>query len=142
MGRRCCCVSMSFVLVRGVTLCSLQDTYPRSSASFHAITNRKHHCRLCGRIICSLPVKYPQRPQMCSLLFVADPLTGEVEEVGEGVDYGVRRRTNSMSRQSPKGKGREETVGLSEDEKFLKGVRICRECRPVLLWVSLDLTRN
>lgn len=102
-------------------------------SSFHAITNRKHHCRLCGRIICSLPVKHPQRPQSCSLLFVADPLTGEVEEVGEGVDYGVRRRTSSMNSNSAKGKGRQDALGLSEDEKFLKGVRICRDCRPVLL---------
>ena len=29
-----------------------------------------------------------------------------------------------------KGKGRDE---LSPEEKFLKGVRICRECKPVLL---------
>ena len=101
------------------------------SASFHPLTNRKHHCRLCGRIICSLPVKYPQRPETCSLLFVVDQSTGRIEEVGEGVDYGVRRRSTATPGKSRKG----ET--LSEDEKFLKGVRICRECRPVLLCVSL-----
>ncbi|KAI0797615.1 FYVE zinc finger-domain-containing protein [Abortiporus biennis] len=100
---------------------------PLCTASFHPLTNRKHHCRLCGRIICSLPVKNPQRPQTCSLLFVADPITGHIEEVGEGVDYGVRRRTASTQ---GKGKGRDV---LSDDEKFLKGVRICRDCRPVLL---------
>ncbi|KAI0636775.1 FYVE zinc finger-domain-containing protein [Trametes polyzona] len=98
---------------------------PLCNASFHPLTNRKHHCRLCGRIICSLPVKYPQRPQTCSLLFVADQSTGRIEEVGEGVDYGVRRRTTSTT-------GKKGEV-LSEEEKFLKGVRICRECRPVLL---------
>ncbi|KAI0780731.1 FYVE zinc finger-domain-containing protein [Trametes elegans] len=98
---------------------------PLCSASFHPLTNRKHHCRLCGRIICSLPVKYPQRPQTCSLLFVVDPSTGRIEEVGEGVDYGVRRR-------SPANPGKKSDT-LSEEEKFLKGVRICRECRPVLL---------
>ena len=101
------------------------------SASFHPLTNRKHHCRLCGRIICSLPVKYPQRPETCSLLFVVDQSTGRIEEVGEGVDYGVRRRSTATPGKARKG----ET--LSEDEKFLKGVRICRECRPVLLCVSL-----
>ena len=90
-------------------------------------TNRKHHCRLCGRIICSLPVKYPQRPEACSLLFVVDQSTGRIEEVGEGVDYGVRRRTTASS-----GKAQKREV-LSEDEKFLKGVRTCRDCRPVLL---------
>ncbi|KZT11310.1 uncharacterized protein LAESUDRAFT_642177 [Laetiporus sulphureus 93-53] len=102
---------------------------PLCSATFHPITNRKHHCRLCGRIICSLPVKYPQRPQPCSLLFVADPKTGRIEEVGEGVDYGVRRRTTSYSQL----KGGRIDEALTEEEKFLKGVRICRECRPVLL---------
>ncbi|TCD63295.1 carboxypeptidase Y-deficient [Steccherinum ochraceum] len=101
---------------------------PLCKASFHPLTNRKHHCRLCGRIICSLPVKYPQRPQTCSLLFVADPQTGQIEEVGEGVDYGVRRRTASTV---GKGKGRESLP--SDEDKFLRGVRICRDCRPVLL---------
>lgn len=86
--------------------------------------------------MCSLPVKYPQRPQTCSLLFVADPLSGEVEEVGEGVDYGVRRRTSSTPQAPGKGKGRDEITGLNDDEKFLRGVRICRDCRPVLLCVS------
>ncbi|KAI0312178.1 FYVE zinc finger-domain-containing protein [Amylostereum chailletii] len=100
---------------------------PLCSASFHPITNRKHHCRLCGKIICSLPVKRPQRPDTCSLLFVADPQTGKIEEVGEGVDYGVRKRTMSTS---GKTKGKD---NATIEEKFLKGVRICRECRPVLL---------
>ncbi|KAI0341775.1 hypothetical protein BDW22DRAFT_1331861 [Trametopsis cervina] len=106
---------------------------PLCTTSFHPLTNRKHHCRLCGRIICSLPVKFPQRPQKCSLLFVADPLTGYVEEVGEGVDYGVRRRTSSVSQGSVKGKARDDPNVLSPEEKFLKGVRICRDCKPVLL---------
>ncbi|KAI1794555.1 FYVE-domain-containing protein [Ganoderma leucocontextum] len=100
---------------------------PLCTASFHPLTNRKHHCRLCGRIICSLPVKHPQRPESCSLLFVVDQSTGRIEEVGEGVDYGVRRRTTA----SP-GKPQKREV-LSEDEKFLKGVRICRDCKPVLV---------
>ncbi|KAI0647245.1 FYVE zinc finger-domain-containing protein [Trametes meyenii] len=97
---------------------------PLCTASFHPLTNRKHHCRLCGKIICSLPVKYPQRPQTCSLLFVVDQGTGRIEEVGEGVDYGVRRRSSANT--GKKG------GAISEEEKFLKGVRICRECQPVL----------
>ncbi|THH20687.1 hypothetical protein EW146_g711 [Bondarzewia mesenterica] len=100
---------------------------PLCATSFHPITNRKHHCRLCGRIICSLPVKRGQRPITCSLLFVADPKSGQIEEVGEGVDYGVRKRS-SVGTQG-KGKVKEE---LSEEEKFLKGVRICRDCAPIL----------
>ena len=96
-------------------------------ASFHPITNRKHHCRLCGQIICSLPVKRPQRPVTCSLLFVSDPKSGQIEEVREGVDYGVRRRTVSSV-----GHGASKD-GINPDEKFLRGVRICRNCRPALL---------
>ncbi|KIJ63248.1 hypothetical protein HYDPIDRAFT_29511 [Hydnomerulius pinastri MD-312] len=107
---------------------------PLCTASFHPLTNRKHHCRLCGQIICSLPPKQPQRPEVCSVLFVVDTQTRRIEEVGEGVDYGVRRRGGSVGGKGTggkgaKGKGKE----VEEDEeKFLKGVRICRSCRPVL----------
>ncbi|KIL69639.1 hypothetical protein M378DRAFT_68590 [Amanita muscaria Koide BX008] len=97
-------------------------------ASFHPLTNRKHHCRLCGRIICSLPPKRPHRPRSCSLLFVLNPQSRVIEEVDEGVDYGVRRRNGKSNEHS-----RGTTVLDSDDEKFLKGVRICRDCQPVLL---------
>jgi hypothetical protein len=98
--------------------------------NFHPLTNRKHHCRLCGQIICALPVKQPGRPQLCSVLFVVDPKTRNIEEVGEGVDYGVKkRRTGSV------GGAKELQEEAAEEEKFLRGVRICRECRPVLLYV-------
>ncbi|KAH8116909.1 FYVE zinc finger-domain-containing protein [Phellopilus nigrolimitatus] len=96
---------------------------PHCSASFHPLTNRKHHCRLCGRIICSLPVKNPQRPVSCSLLFMADPKSGRIQEVSETVDYGVRPR-NRVNSLGDKGKNE------GADEKFLSGVRICRECKP------------
>nr|GAT59663.1 predicted protein [Mycena chlorophos] len=107
---------------KDVTKCPLCVT------NFHPLTNRKHHCRLCGQIICALPVKRPQRPQPCSILFVVDPKTREIEEVGEGVDYGVRKRKISTPGGPPI-----QTQELAEEEKFLRGVRICRECRPVLL---------
>ena len=107
---------------------------PLESASFHPLTNRKHHCRLCGRIICSLPVKFPQRPQTCSLLFVVDQSTGRIEEVGEGVDYGVRRRSTAAP-----GKPQKRGDVLTEEEKFLKGVRICRDCRSVLLYAPVHV---
>ncbi|KAJ7168188.1 FYVE zinc finger-domain-containing protein [Mycena crocata] len=101
---------------------------PLCTTNFHPLTNRKHHCRLCGQIICALPVKRPQRPQLCSVLFVVDPKTRNIEEVGEGVDYGVRkRRTGSV------GGAKELQQEAAEEEKFLRGVRICSQCRPVLL---------
>ncbi|KAJ6500536.1 FYVE zinc finger-domain-containing protein [Mycena sanguinolenta] len=100
---------------------------PLCTTNFHPLTNRKHHCRLCGQIICALPIKRPQRPQLCSVLFVVDPKTRNIEEVGEGVDYGVRkRRTSSVG-------GAKELQEAAEEEKFLRGVRICSQCRPVML---------
>ncbi|KAH7908589.1 FYVE zinc finger-domain-containing protein [Hygrophoropsis aurantiaca] len=101
---------------------------PLCTASFHPLTNRKHHCRLCGKIMCSLPIKHPQRPQPCSILFVVDAKTRRIEEVGEGVDYGVRKRRGSVDSRKGKEKGKDE----EEEEKFLKGVRICRDCQPIL----------
>lgn len=100
-------------------------------ASFHPLSNRKHHCRLCGRIICSLPVKYLQRKHLCSTLFVVDQQTRQIEEVGEGVDYGVRkRRVSGVAGPNSK---------QEEDLKFLQGVRICHDCRPTLLCVIVFL---
>lgn len=104
--------------------------YPPST-SFHPLTNRKHHCRLCGKIVCSLPVRHPQRPVQCSVLFVVDPKSRKIEEVGEGVDYGVKkRRVGSVSGLGSAGKTEEPE---DDSEKFLKGVRICQDCRPILL---------
>lgn len=51
--------------------------------------------------------------------------------MGEGVDYGVKKRQVG----TPGGQqGRQE-----DEEKFLKGVRICRDCRPILLCVILHV---
>ncbi|PVF98902.1 FYVE-domain-containing protein [Serendipita vermifera] len=105
---------------------------PLCLTSFNALTNRKHHCRLCGRVVCSLPVKHPVRPELCSFLFVVDSKTGMIEEVGgEVVDYGVKRRDVMTS-----GQGKNEAAlakkMLEDQEKYLKGVRICKDCRPTL----------
>lgn len=124
------CARTSFSMLFLVDMTMLRYCKLRS-APFHPLTNRKHHCRLCGQIICSLPIKSPQRPVLCSTLFVVDSVTRHIEEVGEGVDYGVKKRQVG----TPGGQhGRQE-----DEEKFLKGVRICRDCRPILLCVILDV---
>jgi len=55
---------------------------------------------------------------------VVDGTSGCIEEVAEGVDYGVKRRNGQES---------------SAEEKFLKGVRICQDCRPTLLRKQYEL---
>ncbi|KIY43575.1 hypothetical protein FISHEDRAFT_53017 [Fistulina hepatica ATCC 64428] len=99
---------------------------PICTAHFHPLTNRKHHCRLCGHVICAQLIKPPLRPVPCSYLFVADPVTRKIEEVDEGVDYGVRKKRPPVASPS-------QQPSVEDEEKFLKGVRICRDCRPVLL---------
>ncbi|CAE6414279.1 unnamed protein product [Rhizoctonia solani] len=86
---------------------------PICITSFHPLTNRKHHCRLCGRVVCSLPPKPPTRSVSCSLLIVADPRTRKIEEVPDVIAYGV-------------------TLDGEKDSNYVKGVRICRTCRAVV----------
>jgi hypothetical protein len=90
--------------------------------------------------MCSLPVTGPKgvRPVKCSVLFVVDD--GALEEVEEGIDYGVRRPSavqngaNGASSGGGKGKAK-----MDDEEKFLKGVRVCRDCRAVLTLVFFFL---
>jgi rabenosyn-5 len=111
---------------------SAVSTCPLCLTSFNALTNRKHHCRLCGRVVCSLPVKHPVRPELCSFLFVVDSKTGMIEEVGgEVVDYGVKRK-DAMSSGQGKNDAALAKKMLEDQEKYLKGVRICKDCRPTL----------
>lgn len=56
-----------------------------------------------------------------------------IEEVGEGVDYGVKRRRTGIADGGRVGSPTGSDKNVEEEEKFLKGVRICRSCRPVLL---------
>ena len=57
-----------------------------------------------------------------------DAGTGNIEELGgDVVDYGVKRKDLT-----PGASGEATKKLVEEQEKYLKGVRICRECRPTL----------
>lgn len=60
-----------------------------------------------------------------------DSKTGAIEEVGgDIVDYGVKRRDFAPDLGPRDGSTAKKMA--EEQEKYLKGVRICRECRPTL----------
>lgn len=114
MFRHALYARMCFLIIKLAHTCSLL----MRRMSFHPLTNRKHHCRLCGRVVCSLPPKPPARPATCSLLIVADPRTRRIEEVPDVIAYGVTLEDKH-----------------GEREKYVKGVRICRTCRSVVAYV-------
>ena len=65
-------------------------------------------------------------------MFIVDSKTRKIEEVGEGVDYGVKKRANGATTGKGNSNEKEKDEVLPDDEKFLKGVRMCRNCKPVL----------
>lgn len=62
-------------------------------------------------------------------MFVFDPPTGKIEEIAPGdvVDYGVTRKSTPLN-----GDSTAENKDKDKAEKWLKAVRICRNCRGVL----------
>uniref|UniRef100_V5E7D5 FYVE-type domain-containing protein n=2 Tax=Kalmanozyma brasiliensis (strain GHG001) TaxID=1365824 RepID=V5E7D5_KALBG len=97
-----------------------------------SFTVRKHHCRLCGRVVCASPhlTRLAWAEQMgpgtgkvltpeeraaldgkCSGNIVADPISGRVEEVKEGA--AAPSKSGSSAAQS-------------------KGVRVCLDCKAIV----------
>lgn len=97
-----------------------------------SFTVRKHHCRLCGRVVCASPhlTRLAWAEQMgsgtgktltaeeraaldgkCSGNIIADPITGRIEEVKEGAT--ASSKPGSSAAQS-------------------KGVRICCDCKSIV----------
>ena len=65
-------------------------------------------------------------------MFIVDSRTRKIEQVGEGVDYGVKKRANGTGPGKGSNNEKDKDEIMADDEKFLKGVRVCGNCKPVL----------
>ena len=77
---------------------------PFCQQEFGSWTFRRHHCRICGRVVC------------------ADPQTGCSSEVGFSV----------ASRNKPSFATSAEKTGPAGNEKIDIDIRMCRECKPMI----------
>lgn len=67
-------------------------TYVHSPFTLSYLT--RHQRVFAGNLSPPPPIQRPQRPDPCSILSIAYPKTRKIEEMGEGVDYGVKRRAS------------------------------------------------
>ncbi|KAL8293265.1 hypothetical protein RQP46_000959 [Phenoliferia psychrophenolica] len=102
---------------------------PICSVSF-GLKTRRHHCRLCGRVVCFLPPAPPTRPERCSTFFTYeyDDRIG-TEKKPQGVIVELEQVEQDLSLGAVVKEGAAPVREKDEREK----VRICRDCLDVVL---------
>lgn len=127
-----CPICMSVLSFALSVFCQLSDLLHHSYSSSFNLANRKHHCRLCGRVVCALPATpvplipttANPRKETCTLLIVADWKTGRCEEVEEGF-------VGWLKLEEELGEKNGATAGGAGEMK-VQGVRVCRDCWSVV----------
>ncbi|PWZ03200.1 hypothetical protein BCV70DRAFT_13171 [Testicularia cyperi] len=123
---------------------------PICETSF-GLTVRKHHCRLCGRVVCASPhlAKLTWAEQMdstndkpfsveqrmalqnkCSGSIIADPISGRIEDVREGPLAGPGPTQQQSHESSSNGSVASGSASTSTSPH--RGVRICKDCRSIV----------
>ncbi|KAK4058755.1 carboxypeptidase Y-deficient [Microbotryomycetes sp. JL221] len=117
---------------------------PICSAAF-GLKTRRHHCRLCGRVVCFLPPT-PLSPQPTTLAAETRPVPGSVRRERCSTFFTVEYQSKSSGEKPPVGVVSEvepaeqepafasafdKTPARPKDER--KKVRICRDCLNTVL---------